>query len=56
MSNDYYNDRVGEFAKQYLSLSFDEIHQHSAHHLRATLKKLSASAYSTRFHHHFRLG
>jgi 2-polyprenyl-3-methyl-5-hydroxy-6-metoxy-1,4-benzoquinol methylase len=43
MSDNYYNDRVEELAQQYLSLSFDKVHGHWAHHLSATLKKPNAS-------------
>jgi ubiquinone/menaquinone biosynthesis C-methylase UbiE len=43
MSEDYYNDRVKELAPQYLSLSFDQVHGHWAHHLHATFNKPSAS-------------
>jgi ubiquinone/menaquinone biosynthesis C-methylase UbiE len=43
MSDNYYNDNVEEVAQQYLSLSFDEVHGHWAHHLEAILKKPNAS-------------
>jgi SAM-dependent methyltransferase len=43
MSDDYYNDKVEELAQQYLSLSFDEVHGHWAHHLNAILEKPQAS-------------
>lgn len=39
MSNDYYNDRVQEIAPQYLSLSFDQVHNNWAHYLPAILDK-----------------
>ncbi len=43
MSDKYYNDRVDELAQQYLSLSFDEVHGHWAHHLHAMLEKPNAA-------------
>lgn len=43
MSNDYYNNKVEEITKQYLSLSFDEVHSHWAQHLTSTLKKPNAT-------------
>ncbi|ABG42602.1 Methyltransferase type 12 [Paraglaciecola sp. T6c] len=39
MSNDYYNDKVQEIAPQYLSLSFDQVHNSWAHYLPAILDK-----------------
>ena len=38
-SNDFYNNRVQEITRQYLSLSFEDVHSHWIHHLRSALEK-----------------
>lgn len=43
MSNDYYNSKVQEIAPQYLSLSFDQVHENWAHYLPAILDKPNAN-------------
>ncbi|QHJ12688.1 tRNA (cmo5U34)-methyltransferase [Paraglaciecola mesophila] len=43
MSNDYYNDKVQELAPQYMSLSFDQVHNNWAHYLPAILDKPHAT-------------
>jgi 2-polyprenyl-3-methyl-5-hydroxy-6-metoxy-1,4-benzoquinol methylase len=43
VSSDYYNDRVQEIAPQYLSLSFDDVHQNWSYHLDAVIRKSNTS-------------
>jgi SAM-dependent methyltransferase len=43
VSNDYYNSKVQEIAPQYLSLSFDQVHENWAHYLPAILDKPNAN-------------
>jgi SAM-dependent methyltransferase len=38
-SNDFYNNSVKEITRQYLSLSFEDVHSHWTHHLQSALKK-----------------
>ncbi len=43
MSDDFYNNKIEELSKQYLSLSFDEVHNEWAHYLDAILENDHAS-------------
>jgi len=38
-SNDFYNNSVKEITRQYLSLSFEDVHSHWTYHLQSALKK-----------------
>jgi len=42
-SNDFYNNSVKEITRQYLSLSFEDVHSHWTHHLQSALKKQNAA-------------